>query len=532
MGINVGETLMGLVTTSGIYQYLTNPLALIMVAIACVLLYLAIVKQFEPLLLLPIAFGMLLTNLLGSDIFHEELFAGGHANWALFGGAVLIDGKDFVDSVGYMVNAAGQILTSNNVVLGHFVNAVTIDDPTKLVPFADILAQFAANGNAASIILEDAFLKNGAVYTATGAMLATAGKTISAGLLDYLYLGVKLGIYPCLIFMGVGAGTDFGPLISNPKTLLLGAAAQLGIFMTFIFAYAVFGFSAAEAGAIGIIIPPSIPMVIYGVSGQQSISKMFMAGIIPGILIAVGLSVMHFFLCRNLKTEGLDWSMKTFIHSLRDGFWSILAPVIILGGIYAGIFTPTEAAVVAIFYTILVGIFIHKELTLKSFMASLKTTSWLTGRVLVLVFTATAFGYLLTSYRIPVEIANWILSFTNNVNLVWFFVVILLLFLGMFMETLAIIMLVTPVLLPIMTAYGVDPIHFGIILICCCGIGFSTPPLGENMFIASGIANISLEEISLKALPLVAINIAVIAILVMFPDIVLFLPNLMGTGLQ
>ena len=132
MGINVGETLMGLVTTSGIYQYLTNPLALIMVAIACVLLYLAIVKQFEPLLLLPIAFGMLLTNLLGSDIFHEELFAGGHANWALFGGAVLIDGKDFVDSVGYMVNAAGQILTSNNVVLGHFVNAVTIDDPTKL----------------------------------------------------------------------------------------------------------------------------------------------------------------------------------------------------------------------------------------------------------------------------------------------------------------------------------------------------------------------------------------------------------------
>ncbi len=228
MGINVGETLMGLVTTSGIYQYLTNPLALIMVAIACVLLYLAIVKQFEPLLLLPIAFGMLLTNLLGSDIFHEELFAGGHANWALFGGAVLIDGKDFVDSVGYMVNAAGQILTSNNVVLGHFVNAVTIDDPTKLVPFADSLAQFAANGNAASIILEDAFLKNGAVYTATGAMLATAGKTISAGLLDYLYLGVKLGI-----------------------------------FMTFIFAYAVFGFSAAEAGAIGIIGGADGPTAIW-----------------------------------------------------------------------------------------------------------------------------------------------------------------------------------------------------------------------------------------------------------------------------
>ncbi len=265
MGINVGETLMGLVTTSGIYQYLTNPLALIMVAIACVLLYLAIVKQFEPLLLLPIAFGMLLTNLLGSDVFHEELFAGGHANWALFGGAVMIDGHNFTSPVAYVVNAAGQILTNNTdgVVLGHFVNAVTIDAPTSLVPLQTILDQFAANGNAASVILEDAFLKNGVVYTAAGVELATAGKTISAGLLDYLYLGVKLGIYPCLIFMGVGAGTDFGPLISNPKTLLLGAAAQLGIFMTFIFAYAVFGFSAAEAGAIGIIGGADGPTAIW-----------------------------------------------------------------------------------------------------------------------------------------------------------------------------------------------------------------------------------------------------------------------------
>ena len=125
------------------------------------------------------------------------------------------------------------------------------------------------------------------------------------------------------------------------------------------------------------------------------------------------------------------------------------------------------------------------------------------------------------------EIANWILSFTNNVYLVWTFVVILLLFLGMFMETLAIIMLVTPVLLPIMTAYGVDPIHFGLILICCCGIGFSTPPLGENMFIASGISNQSLEAISLKALPMVAANILAIVVLVLFPDLVMFLPNMM-----
>lgn len=286
----------------------------------------------------------------------------------------------------------------------------------------------------------------------------------------------------------------------------------------------------STAGGIGIIIPPSIPMVIYGVTGQVSISKMFMAGFIPGIIVAISLCVVHYLRCKNISTAGMTWNARNLLFSLKDGFWSILAPLIILGGIYAGWFTPTEAAVVAIFYTLLVGLFIHRELKLRSIMASLKTTSWLSGRVLVLVFTATSFGYLLTSHRIPNEIATMVLSLTDNVYIVWVFVVVLLVFLGMFMETLAIIMLVTPVLLPIMTSYGVDPIHFGLVLICCCGIGFSTPPLGENMFIASGISNQSVEAISLKAIPMVISNITAIVVLVIFPDLVLWLPSMMDAA--
>lgn len=251
----------GLWEGSGIYLFLQDPKALIMVGVACVLLYLAIVKQFEPLLLLPIAFGMLLTNLLGSEVFHEELFAGGHANWSLFGGAVLISASDLVDAAAYTVNAAGSVLDAAGNLLGHITGATGVSGDA-LVPLQTVMEYMAGNGTDCSIILNGAFLEGGKVYTQVGAYLAAAGREISPGLLDYLYLGVKLGIYPCLIFMGVGAGTDFGPLISNPKTLLLGAAAQAGIFFTFIGA-SLLGFTPQESGAIGIIGGADGPTAIW-----------------------------------------------------------------------------------------------------------------------------------------------------------------------------------------------------------------------------------------------------------------------------
>ena len=264
----VTDALTGLWQTSGGFYFLSDPLALVMVGVACVLLYLAIVKGFEPLLLLPIAFGMLLTNLLGSEVFHEELFLGGHVNWGLFGGAVMVNGADIIaDGINYGVNGAGQILNAGNgVVIGHFMNSVEVAEGATIA-LADALAQLTEKGNALSVAMEDiAFMQNGAVYaTIAGEVtkLASVGKEISAGLLDYLYLGVKLGIYPCLIFMGVGAGTDFGPLISNPKTLLLGAAAQLGIFATFVAAYNLFGFNTAEASSIAIIGGADGPTAIW-----------------------------------------------------------------------------------------------------------------------------------------------------------------------------------------------------------------------------------------------------------------------------
>ena len=263
MTINVGTALRDLASTSGIAMFLSDPKALIMVAIACVLLYLAIVKEFEPLLLLPIAFGMLLTNLLGSEVFHEELFAGGHANWSLIGGAVLIDAKNLILAPAeYLVNSAGAVLTADGAHIVATITGAHGVTGAELQSLADVMAYMAGNGASCTMVLKDAFITNGQVFTAAGELFASAGRKIDPGLLDYLYLGVKLGIYPCLIFMGVGATTDFGPLIANPKTLLLGAAAQMGIFFTFVGA-SLLGFTPKEASSIGIISGADGPTAIW-----------------------------------------------------------------------------------------------------------------------------------------------------------------------------------------------------------------------------------------------------------------------------
>ena len=286
----------------------------------------------------------------------------------------------------------------------------------------------------------------------------------------------------------------------------------------------------ASSGGLGVVIPPSIPMVIYGVSGNQSIAKLFIAGFIPGLLIAAGLATVNYFLCRKKGYVGSQesWSVGKITKAVKEGIWSIMAPVVILGGIYTGFFTPTEAAVVAIFYTLFVGIFIHKELKLGGGSKSLEACTWLTGRVLLIMFTARAFGRLLVQYRIPEIVADGMLAMTSNLYFIWVLVIVFLIFVGMFMETLATIMILTPVLLPVMMKLGVDPIHFGIVFVCCCEIGFETPPLGENLFIASGIADTSIEDISLKAIPFSIVEISAVFLIAFIPAISLWFPKLLG----
>lgn len=303
----------------------------------------------------------------------------------------------------------------------------------------------------------------------------------------------------------------------------------------------------AAAGGLGIVIPPSIPMVIFGISamGMQappeaveafgtfqtvSIGKLFIAGFFPGLIMASSLLVLNYIRCRRAGYHGADepLSLRKIGSAVYHGFWSLLAPLVILGGIYAGFFTPTEAAIVAIFYTLFVGIFIYREIRLSEIFESLEATTWLSGRVLLVLFTATIFGRILVENQIPAHLASQLLGFTSNIYAIWAILVVFLLFVGMFMETLAAIMILVPVMLPVAYSVGIDPLHFGVVMICTLSVGFQTPPLGENLFIASGISKVSIEEISIRALPFAIASTVAIAIIAVFPQISLWLPSMVG----
>lgn len=303
----------------------------------------------------------------------------------------------------------------------------------------------------------------------------------------------------------------------------------------------------ASSGGLGIIIPPSIPMVIFGISAiglavpddaiekfgefqSVSITKLFVAGVIPGMVMSLSLLLLNYIRCKKAGYFGSQdgWDVAQIKQALRKGIWSILAPLVILGGIYSGFFTPTESAIVAIFYTLFIGAFIHRELSWSQVFRTLETTTWLSGRVLLILFTATVFGRLLVENQIPAIVAESMLSLTDNLYMIWILIIAFLLFVGMFMETLAAIMILTPVLLPITYSLGIDPIHFGVVMICCLSIGFSTPPLGENLFVASGIANISLESVTVKAIPFALVSAIAVFTIAFFPSITLFLPRFLG----
>lgn len=281
----------------------------------------------------------------------------------------------------------------------------------------------------------------------------------------------------------------------------------------------------AAAGCVGVMIPPSNPFVVYGVSSQVSIGDLFMSGIVPGVI--TGLVLMGY--CwwysrrRGWRGEVKERTLSSLSAAVWEAKWALMVPVIVLGGIYGGIMTPTEAAAIAAFYGLVVGLLLYREMNLRQMVDACVESCETSSVIIVLMAMATLFGNIMTIEDVPGTVARAILGLTENRILILLLINILLLFVGTFMEALAAIVILTPILLPVVTGVGVSSLHFGVIIVVNLAIGFITPPVGVNLFVASGVANARIESIARQCLPMLALMLVVLLLCTYFPAIPLFL---------
>ncbi|MFT5885317.1 MAG: C4-dicarboxylate transporter DctM subunit [Arcticibacterium sp.] len=290
------------------------------------------------------------------------------------------------------------------------------------------------------------------------------------------------------------------------------------------------GFSCAVTAAsstVGPIIPPSVPMIIAATLGGLSVGKLFLAGAVPGFLLGIGLSAVAYYISVKRNYPKHERSTLTQIFkSFVETFWSLLMTFIILYGIIGGIFTPTEASIIAVLYAYIIGQFVYKKLSFKRVQVVILDSMKTSASLMVLVGFANLFGWILITERLPQVVSSEILGFTTNKYLVLLLINLLLIFVGTFMETIAALLILFPILLKVAVTVGVDPIHFSVIAVLNLIIGLTTPPVGVCLFVASSIGKTSIAKVSKASLPFLAVSLIVLALVTLIPQVSLFLPGL------
>jgi len=287
-----------------------------------------------------------------------------------------------------------------------------------------------------------------------------------------------------------------------------------------------------SAGSLGIMIPPSIPMVVYALATGEPIGKLFMAGVVPGLMTGMVFAVMCYFAAKSggfgQSDSGSKADWKEIAVSLKEGFWGLMMPLIVLGGIYSGVFTPTEAAAVAVVYSAIVGSFIYRDIKLKDYVGILTSSASVAAMIMFIIISASAFSWYLTSQGIPQEVASWIISVAPQP---WMFLVavnVLLLIVGCFMEPNSAILVLAPLFFPIVQRMGIDPIHFGIIMIFNLELGLLTPPLGLNLFVSAGMTGFPLSRVVKATMPFIIAMFVMLIIFTYMPIFSTWLPNLLS----
>jgi C4-dicarboxylate transporter DctM subunit len=285
----------------------------------------------------------------------------------------------------------------------------------------------------------------------------------------------------------------------------------------------------ATSSTMGPIIPPSIPFIIYGVLGEVSIASLFLAGLVPGLMLGLLLMGLVWYYARKRRfPKGDRLSFRGALKASLDAGLVVMTPAIILGGILTGVFTPTESGCIAVFYALLLSLFVYRDMNLRDLPPLLVRTGVTSSLVMLVIGTASIFSWLLASEQIPQAIAETILNATHNKWLILLSVNALLLMVGCIMETTASLIIFTPILLPLMTRIGVDPLHFGVIIVFNLVIGLTTPPVGVCLFVACSIAQISLERLSRAILPFLLAAVAVLLLCTYWEALVMAVPEYFG----
>jgi C4-dicarboxylate transporter, DctM subunit len=353
------------------------------------------------------------------------------------------------------------------------------------------------------------FIASGCVMT-RGTL---AGKLIRVGkaMVGGLHGGLAItSVLACMFFAAI-SGSSPATLVAI-GTIMIPALVKNGYHERFSIGLL------ASSGTLGIMIPPSIPMIIWGVVMGVSITKQFIAGFVPGILLGSVLMAYSYFQSKKNNWKGSEkFSWKEVREAYRDGVWSIFMPILVLGGIYTGLFTSTEAAVVSFVYAVFVELLIHRSLKPKDLMPILKESVLISAMLLFIIANASILSYYFSINEIPTRIADFLTQFITNKYMFLLLVNVALLIMGCLMDIVSALFVLGPIFQPFLQKYGIDPIHFGIIMVLNIEIGFITPPFGVNLFVASGLTKKGIVEIGRSVLPFIALMIGVLFLITYVP---------------
>ena len=366
-------------------------------------------------------------------------------------------------------------------------------------------------------------------FVAGGALMTQGGITkrlvnLADACIGHITGGFAMVTAICCAFFGAISGSA-PATVAAIGTLMVPAMIERGYDKAFSLA------TIATSGCLGVIIPPSIPMVILGTTTGASVGTLFIAGIGPGIVFCLALCLYSYFICKKngWKGNGKKFSIKRVGLEFKNAVWALLAPIIILGSIYGGFCTPTEAAAICIVYALIVGFFVYRELDFKKTTSSFWDGALTTGTILIIVGTGTTLGRVLTVAQVPQMVVNGVLGISDNPIIILLLLNLILLIVGCLMETLSAIMILGPILYPVAAAAGMGLEHFGIMMVINLAIGFCTPPVGVNLFVAAGLReDVSFMGLVKHALPIIVVLLAVQLLVTFCEPLVMTIPRLMG----